>query len=341
MPEPTIPVRVGRIAREADGINSYELVDPAGGALPEFAAGAHIDVHLPGLEVAAPSPPSPAGGGGGGWGAGPAVRQYSLCNDPAERHRYLIAVLVEDRPGGFSRRLHEEVGAGAGLEVSAPRNRFPLIEGAAHYLLLAGGIGVTPLLSMSARLATIGADFTLHYCTRSPDHTPFRGRLDGLARAGRVVYHHDGGDPKQGLDIGGLLASRRPGTQLYYCGPLGFMRAVRESSAHWPRDALHCEYFMPEAEPDAGQGRDRFRIMIAATGAICEVTPGESILDALRRQGLASVTACAAADCGLCRMRFVGGEPVHRDRLLTDSERGEFVIACKARSRSPLLVLDP
>lgn len=318
MPEARHTVLVRRVRREAEGINSYELVDPDGGQLPAFTAGAHIDLYLPGR----------------------AVRQYSLCNDPAERHRYLIAVLVEEAGKGASSRLHEEVGAGDRLVISTPRNRFPLVEGAAHYLLLGGGIGVTPLLSMVARLAAIGADFTLHFCTRSPAQTPFRDRLASFARDGRVIYHHDGGEPAKGLDIRGLLAAPRPGTALYYCGPLGFMRAIRDSCAHWPEGSVHCEYFMPEAEPDPGGGLDRFEVEIAGTGEVFEVGPGQSLFAALRQRGLVPPEPCAAADCGLCRLRYRAGDPVHRDRLLTDSERQEFLIACVAGSRSPRLVLD-
>jgi ferredoxin-NADP reductase len=319
VPEATHTVLVRQVRREAEGINSYELVDPDGGYLPPFTAGAHIDLYL----------------------SGRAVRQYSLCNDPAERHRYLIAVLVEETGKGASSQLHAQVRAGDRLLVSAPRNRFPLVEGAAHYLLLAGGIGVTPLLSMTARLAATDADFTLHFCTRSPGQTPFRERLAGLARDGRVIYHHDGGDPAKGLDIGGLLAAPRPGTALYYCGPLGFMRAVRESCAHWPEASVHCEYFMPEAPPETDGGLDRFEVEIAGTGEVVEVGPGRSLFAALRGCGLMPPEPCAAADCGLCRLRYREGDPVHRDRLLTDSERAEFVIACVAGSRSPRLVLKP
>jgi ferredoxin-NADP reductase len=318
MPEPTLTVQVRHIRREAVGINSYELVDPAGVALPEFAAGAHIDVHLP----------------------GGAVRQYSMCGDPAERDHWLIAVLAEAAgQGGASRWLHREVGVGGRLVVSLPRNRFPLVEGAPHYLLLAGGIGVTPLLSMAARLAATGADFTLHLCTKSPRHTPFRDRLAGVG-AGRVRCHHDGGDPTKGLDFAALLRAPLPGTQLYYCGPLGFMQAVREAAAQWPADSVHCEFFMPEAAPDTDTGRGRFEVVAAATGAVLQVLPGQSLFDALCRAGLATPPSCPLGDCGRCRVRWLAGDPLHRDRLLTDSERGEFVIACRSGSRAPRLVLD-
>jgi ferredoxin-NADP reductase len=317
----TMRLRVARIAEEAVGINSYELVDPAGGELPPFTAGAHIDVYLP----------------------GPIVRQYSLCNDPAERHRYVIAVLRERAAEGASQRLHDAVHAGEELFVSQPRNRFPLVEGEGgeRYLLLAGGIGVTPLLSMVWRLAALGADFTLHYCTQSPRHTAFRGRLARLAAAGRVVHHYDGGDPARGIDIRALLGPYRPGTQLYFCGPIGFMHAVGEAAAHWPAAAVHCEYFMPEPGERADEaGLDRFEIAVAGTGQIYPVGPGETILDALRKAGAEIEPPCTSGTCGICRRPYVNGDPVHRDRLLTESEKREFVLLCRARSRSPLLVID-
>jgi ferredoxin-NADP reductase len=315
----TMRLRVAGIAREALGINSYELVDPAGGELPPFTAGAHIDVYLP----------------------GPIVRQYSLCNDPAERRRYLIAVLREKVPAGASQRLHDAVHAGDELVVSVPRNRFPLLEGGACYLLLAGGIGITPLLSMVWRLAALGADFTLHYCTQSPRHTAFRSRLATLAATGRVIHHYDGGNPSRGLDIRALLAGYRPGTELYFCGPIGFMRAIGEAAAHWPKTAVHCEYFTPEPGEAADEaGLDRFAVAIAGSGKSYPVGPGETLLDALRRAGEITQPACSTGTCGICRRVYVSGEPVHRDRLLTTSEKREFVLLCRARSRSPLLVIE-
>lgn len=313
----SMEVRVNRVVREAIGTKSYELVDPAGGELPPFSAGAHIDVLLP----------------------GPVMRQFSLCNDAAERHRYVIAVFAEPGSRGGSRLLHRRVRAGDRLLVSRPRNRFPLVEGRARYLLLAGGIGVTPLLSMAYRLAALGADFTLHYCTRSPRHTAFRAPLEAFGDA--VVLHHDGGDPACGLDIKGLLAACRPGTQLYHCGPLGFMHAVREASAHWRHGSVHCEYFAAEPSDSADDaGLDHFAVRDRATGKLYPVGPGQSILAALRAARFEIDPPCESGRCGICRRHHSKGEPVHRDSLLTQSERAEFVILCRARSRSALLVLD-
>ena len=188
-------LRIRSITYLAEDINGYELVDPNGHDLPRFAAGAHIGVRLgePGRD--------------GEW------RDYSLWNDPAERRRYCIAVL---REGEGSRRLHDEMRVGDPVETTLPRNNFPLAEDAARFLLLAGGIGITPIMAMIAELKRRRADFTLHYCTRAPEKTAFRDELDLLAAMGKVVFHYDGGDPAKGLDIAALLLEARPATRFYY-----------------------------------------------------------------------------------------------------------------------------
>src|SRR5579862_6062076 len=191
-------LRVRSITYLAEDINGYELVDPNGHDLPRFSAGGHVGVRL----------------GDGIW------RDYSLWNDPAERRRYCIAVLRE-KEGAASRRLHDAVRVGEAVEVTLPRNHFPLVDDAEHYLLLAGGIGITPLMAMVAELRRRHADFRLYYCTRAPERTAFREELDLLAALGRVVFHYDGGDPSRGLDIAALLRDWQPGTHLYYCGPAG------------------------------------------------------------------------------------------------------------------------
>src|ERR1043166_3061199 len=195
-------LRIRSITYLAEDINGYELVDPNGHDLPRFTAGSHIGVRL-----------------------GDAWRDYSLWNDPAERRRYCIAGLRE-KLGEASRRLHDAVRVGDTVEVSLPRNHFPLAEDAERHLLLAGGIGITPIMAMIPELRRRRADFRLYYCTRSPERTAFRDELDLLAAMGRVVFHHDGGDPANGFDITGLLRDPIPGTHLYYCGPAGMMTAA-------------------------------------------------------------------------------------------------------------------
>src|SRR5215469_9763350 len=190
-------LRIRSITYLAEDINGYELVDPNGHDLPRFAAGAHIGVRLGEARR------------DGEW------RDYSLWNDPAERRRYCIAVLRE-KLGEASRRLHDEIRVGDAVEVSPPRNHFPLAEDVERHLLLAGGIGITPIMAMIAELKRRRADFRLYYCTRAPEKTAFREELDLLAAMGRVVFHYDGGDPAKALDLATLLREPQPAAHRYY-----------------------------------------------------------------------------------------------------------------------------
>jgi ferredoxin-NADP reductase len=218
-------LRIRSITYLAARINGYELVDPGGHDLPRFEAGAHISVRL----------------------AEGLVRDFSLWNDPVERMHYRIAVL---REGPGSRRLHEEVRVGDFVEGSLPRNNFPLAAEAERHLLIAGGIGITPIMAMIAELRRSRADFRLHYCTRSPEETAFLDDLAILAAQGRAQFHHDGGNPEKGLDIAATLREYPSGTHLYYCGPAGMMATAEAASRHWPAGTVHCEYFAgPKAVP--------------------------------------------------------------------------------------------
>jgi ferredoxin-NADP reductase len=211
-------LRIRSITYLAARINGYEFVDPDGKDLPAFTAGAHISVRL----------------------SAELVRDFSLWNDPAERTRYCIAVL---REGRASSQLHEEVRVGTLVAGSMPRNNFPLAADAERHLLIAGGIGITPIMAMIAELRRRRAEFHVHYCTRSPEETAFLDDLAVLAALGRVQFHHDGGDPANGLDITATLRDCRPGTHLYYCGPAGMMAAAAAASAHWPPATVHFEFF--------------------------------------------------------------------------------------------------
>ena len=218
----TRALRVSKIMREAQDIASFELVDPLGLELPPFTAGAHLDVRI----------------------NDDIRRQYSLCNDPQERDRYVIAVLNEPAGRGGSRAMHEQVAVGSVLPVSAPHNRFPLAGREARFhLLLAGGIGVTPMLAMIAELERRASPWHMHYCTRNPARTAFLDRLRPLIAAGKVELHHDDGDPARGLDIARTLAAFEVGTHVYFCGPPGFMHAAKASVSAWPPFNVHYEYF--------------------------------------------------------------------------------------------------
>jgi vanillate O-demethylase ferredoxin subunit len=218
-------LRIRSITYLAARINGYEFVDPDGHDLPRFAAGAHISVRLSeGL-----------------------LRDFSLWNDPTERGHYCIAVL---REGPGSAQLHDRARVGDLVAGSPPRNNFPLAAAAERHLLIAGGIGITPIMAMIAELRRRRAEFHLHYCTRSPEETAFLDDLAVLAAQGHVELHHDGGDPAKGLDLVAALRECREGTHLYYCGPAGMMAAAATASAHWPPGTVHCEYFAgPNAVP--------------------------------------------------------------------------------------------
>jgi ferredoxin-NADP reductase len=312
----TMRLRVGSITYLAEAINGYELVDPRGRDLPRFTAGAHIDLRL-----------------------GELLRQYSLCNDPAERRRYNIAVLREDASRGGSRYLHDTVQVGDLVEVSLPRNSFPLDAAAERHLLIAGGIGIAPIMSMIAELRRRRVDFRLHYCTRSAARTAFHDDLALYAAAGRVFFHHDSGDPTRGLDIAAALRDPSPGTHLYYCGPASLMAAAAKAAKEWPAGTTHCEYFT--VSPPGRIVEDQpFRVRLAKRGVEYQVPIGETIVGVLRRHGIAVPTLCQLGYCGACLTRYLEGEPAHRDQVARDYGRERFVLICCARSRSPVLHLD-
>ena len=315
----TLPVRLHAIVLQAEAIASFEFRDPQGRELPPFTAGAHVEVHIrPGC-----------------------VRQYSLCNDPRERHRYVVAVLREEGGRGGSAAMHDDLRIGQALTLGAPRNFFPLSRDASRHLLVAGGIGVTPMMAMAAELEAQGREFFLHYCTRSPGRTAFRDRLEALAAAGRAKLHHDGGDPSCGLDLATLLTDHAPGTHLYYCGPPGFMRAAAAASSHWPPGTVHFEHFTaPARAAEGAPANTPFRIRLTRTKAELDVPAEKSIVDVLVENDVFIETSCREGYCGTCLTRYTGGEPEHRDTVLDDDDRKEFVLVCCARSRTPLLELD-
>ena len=309
-------LRIRSIAYLAEAIHGFELVDPRGRDLPRFAAGAHIALR-----------------------AGGFLRQYSLYNDAAERRRYCIAVLHEAESRGASRHLHEAARVGDLAEVSLPRNNFPLAAAAEQHLLIAGGIGIAPIMPMIAELQRRHADFQLHYCTRSPERTAFRDALAPLAGDGRVRFHHDGGDPTRGLDIAAALGDPRPGMHLYYCGPPPLMAAASEAAAAWPPGTVHYEYFTAASSEVVEDDRP-FHVRLVRAGVEYEVPAGETIIDVLRRRGVAVRTSCELGYCGACLTPYLAGEPDHRDQVLDENGRRRYVLICCARSKTPVLELD-
>lgn len=319
-PSTLFPVRVARKTVEALDICTFELVAPDGGVLPPFAAGAHIDVEVkPGL-----------------------VRQYSLCNDPAESHRYLIGVLRDQASRGGSVGMHTGVDEGALINISTPKNHFALAHEAGRSLLLAGGIGVTPILCMAERLSATGANFEMHYCTRSKDRTAFLGRIRNSAFADRVHFHFDDGAPDRKADLAALLATPDVDTHLYVCGPGGFLDAVVSTAKRsgWAEGNIHFEYF--SAPVDASAQSAAFEVQIASSGRVIPVAADRSVLLALADAGIELPYSCEQGVCGTCLTRVIDGTPDHRDAYLTDAEKAknDQFLPCCSRARSPRLVLD-
>jgi vanillate monooxygenase ferredoxin subunit len=314
----TRALRVSKITREAQDIASFELVDPLGLELPPFAAGAHLDVRI----------------------HENMRRQYSLCNDPQERHRYVIAVLNEPAGRGGSRAMHERIAVGSVLLASAPRNNFPLAGREARlHLLLAGGIGVTPMLAMIAELERRAGSWHMHYCTRGPARTAFLDRLQPLIAAGKVELHHDDGDPARGLDIKRTLQAFEVGTHVYFCGPPGFMSAAKASVGAWPPFNVHCEYFTG-AENRSDADNSPFQVKIKKSGQVFDIPADRSIVEVLRDNGFDIETDCEDGYCGTCITRYLDGEPEHRDTVLDEDQRKRYAMICCVRARSPMLVLD-
>ncbi|MDL2353971.1 MAG: PDR/VanB family oxidoreductase, partial [Pseudomonadota bacterium] len=270
------------------------------------------------------------------------VRQYSLCNDPRETQRYLIAVMHTADSRGGSRAMHQVVNVGDCIEIGPPRNHFPLAPGAARSLLLAGGIGITPIICMSERLAGDRADFSVHYCARSPQRAAFVQRIAQSGYADRVTFHYSEGTQEQRVDLRGLLAAPDGRTHLYVCGPAGFMDAVIAAAlAHgWCEDQVHREYFA--AAPREHGGDTAFDIRIASSGAIVHVASDVTALQALAANGIALPSSCEQGVCGSCLTRVLGGEPDHRDLYLSAGQhaRNDQFTPCCSRSQSPMLTLD-
>ncbi|MBI6911390.1 PDR/VanB family oxidoreductase [Pseudomonas palleroniana] len=304
---------------EAQDICSFELASVDGNPLPAFSAGAHIDVHLPdGL-----------------------IRQYSLCNHPEERHRYLIGVLKDPASRGGSRSLHEQMQPGARLSISAPRNLFPLVHDARRSVLFAGGIGITPILCMAEHLAQAGADFELHYCARASERAAFVQRLKTSPFAKRVFLHFDE-QPDTALDIAQVLAAPADDVHLYVCGPGGFMQHVLDSALAlgWQDSCLHREYF--SAAPVDSRLDGRFSVQIGSTGEVFEIPADQSVVQVLESHGITIAVSCEQGVCGTCLTRVLDGVPEHRDLFLTEQEQAlnDQFTPCCSRSKTPMLVLD-
>lgn len=309
-------LRVTRNDKIADGIHLLEFRKPDGAPLPPFTAGAHITIRVPN---------------------GP-LRKYSLCNDPAERDRYQVAIKREANGRGGSIALIDKVKAGDELTVVAPVNDFGLPQRAQDFLFIAGGIGVTPMMAMVRELKAQGKRFRLFYLSRSPETTAFRDELNAPDVKDSVVIHYDDGDPARSLDLKPILAERKNREHLYCCGPRPLMEAVRAMTDHWSFTAVHFEAFS-EAETHKADDKP-FKVRLAKSGKVLDVPVTKTILEVLRDNGLEVPSSCETGTCGTCRTKMLAGEADHRDLVLAEHEKADTIMICVSRAKTDEITID-
>jgi tetrachlorobenzoquinone reductase len=313
-----LQLRVSRITPEAENINSYELVPSDGAELPAFTAGAHIDLHL----------------------SNGLIRSYSLVNDQRERQRYVIAVNKDPASRGGSAFIHDQIRAGDAVNASGPRNNFALVEHADHSILIAGGIGITPLLSMVRRLETLGRRWQLFFAARTRRAAAFLDELN-LLRPNHLDLHVDVDDEREGqlFDLNGIVARAPAAAHLYCCGPAPMLEAFEAAIAGRPADLVHVEYFKPKQAAAVEGG---FEIRLARSNRAILVEPGKSILDALLEAGVAASFSCMEGVCGTCETRVLEGIPDHRDQFLSKEEQAtnKTMMICCSGTKTKTLTLD-
>jgi tetrachlorobenzoquinone reductase len=311
-------LRVQAVRYEAEDILSYELRRADGGKLPSFTAGAHVDLTLPnGL-----------------------VRSYSISSDQSETGRYVIGVSRDRCSRGGSEWIHKNVRPGDFLAVTPPRNNFALAEDAPHTVLIAGGIGITPLLSMIRRLTALSGDWELHFAVRSRVQAAFLGDLAALAGDSpeRVHLHADDEHGGGFLDVPGIVRRAPDGTQLYCCGPAPMLAAFEKAAGHLPAGRRHVEYFANDQAPAASGG---FEVELTDSGVTLSVQTGATILQTLLDAGIEVPFSCTEGICGTCETQVISGVPDHRDLVLSDQEKAanDVMMICCSGSKTPRLVL--
>lgn len=311
---------VNKVTDEAESIRSFEFVCPDGDLLPGFAAGAHIDVH------------TPEG----------TTRQYSLLNDERERHRYVIAVLREEEGRGGSRWMHDAVEAGMRVRIGTPRNAFPLEACSAPIILIAGGIGITPLLAMARSLEAQGKPYVLHFVTRSMARTPFLSQLRQEPFAEKVVLYRGDCPDEPRFDAEKLIGSLCPGSHIYLCGSVGFMDAVCAAVQVRSDIVLHKEYFAAPAVQPTGD-EEAFTLRLVRSGVEVLVPSDKTIVEVIAEHGIECSLNCEQGICGTCLTTVISGEIDHRDFYLsaTDRARGDQMLICVSRAKhGSVLALD-
>jgi vanillate O-demethylase ferredoxin subunit len=309
---------VADVREEAVGIRSLVLAPTDGTSFDPFQPGAHVDLRL-----------------------GPSlVRPYSLVNTVDWDGTYHVAVKLEPASRGGSRRVHE-VAIGEQVELGLPRNNFPLAEGGTNHLLLAGGIGVTPILGMARYLRAAGHDFAVRYFGRSTDEMAFLGELTGLDYRDRSSLHVGLAPDAVRAALQDELGRQPAGTHVYACGPAPFMSLARALAAARPDVMLHLEYFSSDPAPLATEA-GTFRVVLGQGGQSFEVAPDRTITEVLAENGISVPTSCEQGVCGTCQTGVLAGRPDHRDLFLSDEEHaaGNTMMLCVSRSLDPELVLD-
>ena len=315
----TRPVMVERITLVADGIVQLRLVAPDGRPLPRWTPGSHIDVEC---------------------GSPDRSRQYSLCGDPADTHAFEIAVLREPDGRGGSAWIHANVRVGDRLKIRGPRNHFRLDESCGKLVLIAGGIGITPISAMARRAQALGLDYALHYSGRRRSGMPF---IDELAALHGERLHLHVSDEGGRNDLPALLATPDPDTQIYACGPVRMLQALDACCAHWPDDALRVEHFestLGALDPSKEQA---FEVELKDSGIVVQVPADQTLLHALRAANIDVQSDCEEGLCGSCEVRVLAGEVDHRDVVLIRAEREahqKMMTCCSRACGGQRLVLE-
>jgi vanillate O-demethylase ferredoxin subunit len=314
----TIDVTIIKKESIADDIVLLVLADPQGGLLPPFEPGAHIDLHID----------------------RDTVRQYSLINSLDRGRTYEVAILREADGRGGSARVHDQLQAGDHVRISAPRNAFPL-QRADFSILIAGGIGITPILSMARHLQHEGQPFALHYCARSRPSAAFCDSIEHSAFADKARFYFDADGQRFDTDV--LRQPDIPDTRIFVCGPPGFIDFITRTAldAGWPADRIHYELFQKAAADQTGHG-EAFTLVINSSGDRVPVAADETALEALERSGYEVACSCEQGICGTCVLTVLDGIPDHQDSYLTDRERAEnrSFTPCCSRALTPTLTID-
>lgn len=312
-----LAVHVDSVTDETGTIRSFRLVPAGGEALPPYKAGAHVDVYL----------------------KNGMVRQYSLTGDPIDKTAYNIAVLNLTDSRGGSASVHSDIGEGDMISISPPRNNFPLNESAPTSVLIAGGIGITPILSMAYRLHELGRDFELHYCSLSPEKTAFYDLLLSGPFARRVRFYHDEDSPDDRLQIDPLLKSISDTTPIYCCGPEGLLQALLTKGEELGKNIRFERFSAILHDSSSSEGLDEFEVELADTGVILHVGAEDSILDVLLDNDIEIEFKCEEGLCGTCFVDVIDGIPDHRDSIMNASEHAANtrMATCCSRSATPRL----